>query len=110
MNLKEAKKKAKETGETVHVDEASPPSTVKVNISIRLDLDLLQWLKDEAKNQGLPYQTLAHSILRRAMLAKSLEIIEVGHLEQALAKMKQEIANIEPRLANVEHMVQLKQG
>jgi uncharacterized protein (DUF4415 family) len=36
-------------------------------VSIRLDQQVLAWLKDTAADRGMPYQTLANDILARAM-------------------------------------------
>lgn len=38
---------------------------IKVGISLRLDLHILESLKAEAARMGIPYQTLINSILHR---------------------------------------------
>lgn len=73
MRLKEAMRKAKETGKPQRVNEATPITDVKVNISIRLDLDILNALKSEAAENGLPYQTLINFILRKHLKEPKLE-------------------------------------
>lgn len=73
MKLKEAMKAAKETGKRTKVSEPTPVAEAKVNISIRLDLDVLNWLKRESKKQGIPYQTFANSILKKASTSQSIE-------------------------------------
>jgi uncharacterized protein (DUF4415 family) len=42
--------------------------TAKVQKTIRLDLDVLSWLVEEAHRRGLPYQTLINSTLKEAMV------------------------------------------
>ena len=83
-NLKEAMKKAKVTRKPQKVDViagAKESSDVKVNISIRLDLEVLNWLKAQAELKGLPYQTYTNSVLHSAMkenssLEKRVEALE----------------------------------
>ncbi len=41
----------------------SPKVSNNKMISMRYDLDLLEWLKNEAQNKGVTYQSLIHSIL-----------------------------------------------
>lgn len=84
MKLKQAMKKAKETGLPQKVTEAQKVSEVKVNTSVRLDLEVLQWLKSEGEKQGLPYQTLLNSILVKTM--------KQGSLEERLAKLEKKIS------------------
>ncbi len=64
MKLKEAMKTAKLTGKKVKVTEKSEIS-VKVNLNMRLDLEILNGLKKEAEKKALPYQTLINSILKQ---------------------------------------------
>ena len=40
---------------------------LKVAINIRLDAEVLAWLRDEAEKLGLPYQTLLNSKLKQSM-------------------------------------------
>lgn len=72
-SLKSAMKAAKETHTPQTVSPEKAISETKVNISIRLDLEVLNWLKTEAEKSGLPYQTLANSILKKASAEPSLE-------------------------------------
>ena len=41
--------------------------TTKVQKTIRLDLEIVAWLVQEAARRGIPYQTLINSILRETM-------------------------------------------
>lgn len=42
---------------------------VKKSITVRLDSDTLQWLKEQAEESGQGYQTLLNAILRKEMLS-----------------------------------------
>lgn len=82
--LKEAMKAAKATRKSQQV-AAQPITETKVNISIRLDLEVLNWLKDEGKRQGLPYQTLINSILKKTSSNETIEE-RLSRIEKALFK------------------------
>lgn len=86
-NLKDAMKAAKSTGKPQQLEPQTTES-VKVNISMRLDLDVLNWLKKEADNQGLPYTTLANSILKKASKEEPIEA-RIERLEKAILSKKQ---------------------
>lgn len=72
-SLKSAMKTAKETKEPQLVSTGERITETKVNISIRLDLEVLNWLKAEAERLGMPYQTLANSLLKRASASPTVE-------------------------------------
>ena len=55
-----AKMKIKKRGAVVSSD-------VKIQKTIRIDLDVLSWLLKEGEKRGLPYQTLINSILKETM-------------------------------------------
>jgi predicted DNA binding CopG/RHH family protein len=68
--IKEAMQKAKATGKPQMVEAAPQPhekAEVKVNISIRLDAEILDWLKSKSHDLGLPYQSFVNMILTIAM-------------------------------------------
>ncbi|WP_374079626.1 BrnA antitoxin family protein [Bdellovibrio bacteriovorus] len=85
--LKEAMKAAKETGKRQQVEAQPGPHEVKVNVSMRLDLEVLNWLKAEAEKRGLPYTTLANSLLKQASTSDSFEE-RLARLEKAVLKGK----------------------
>lgn len=88
MKLKEAMIEAKRTGKRVKVTEPDAgPHEIKVNVSIRLDLEVLNWLKAEATKQGLPYTTLANSLLKKASTEDSLEE-RVARIEKVIRKQQ----------------------
>ena len=43
------------------------PKTTKVGISVRLDAEVVLWLKEESEKTAIPYQTLLNSILTQEM-------------------------------------------
>lgn len=49
------------------VKHPTATKTSKVGINIRLDMDLVAWLRDEADRRALPYQTLINSFLKERM-------------------------------------------
>lgn len=83
MKIKEAMKVAKETGRRVKVTEPTPITETKVNVSIRIDLEVLNWLKAEADRQSIPYTTLANALLKRASMTESVED-RLSRLERAM--------------------------
>lgn len=85
MKLKEAMKEAKRTGKPQKVTEPTEISETKVNISIRLDLEVLTWLRNEGKRQGIPYQTLINSLLKKASSNETVEE-RLSRIEKALFK------------------------
>ena len=58
--------KAKKRSDRIKIDT----SDAKIPTSIRLDGSILAWFKTEAERQGIPYQTLISSVLRRFALTK----------------------------------------
>ncbi len=65
---------------------AIPSSELKTMISLRMDLDILSWLKTEAQRTGVPYQTLLTSILREKMSAGDIK-------EQLRLVIREELGN-----------------
>jgi len=90
-NLKEAMKRAKETGKPQKVTEPTAIESVKVNISIRLDLEVLNWVKAEAERRGLPYQTYINSILT---MTKNM-----GSFEDRMARVELNQERIEKKVS-----------
>ncbi|MBS1985320.1 MAG: BrnA antitoxin family protein [Bdellovibrionales bacterium] len=65
----------------------------KVKITINLDSDLLEVLREMAEERGAPYQSLINRILRQvAMERKTLEDTRLEKLERELALLKKKIA------------------
>jgi len=61
------------------------PNATKVPISLRLDAADLASLKEEAERQGIPYQTLLGSILRRYLNADLIDARTVNAIKKKLA-------------------------
>ncbi|MBC7466690.1 MAG: BrnA antitoxin family protein [Bdellovibrio sp.] len=84
MDLKQAMKKAKATRKPQKVTEAISESETKVAISIRLDADVLNSIKQESIRLGISYQTLSNSYLKiRASILDHDLIQRVEALEKA---------------------------
>ncbi len=81
-NIKDAMKAAKLTKKPQKVSAQTLGET-KINVSIRLDEDVLTWLKAEADRQALPYTTLANSLLKRASQNEPVEE-RVARLERLI--------------------------
>jgi predicted DNA binding CopG/RHH family protein len=64
----------------------------KVKITINFDAEILNEIKDMAKEMGSPYQTLLNKIVKDALLEKALKESRLDHLEKELAKLKKKIA------------------
>jgi predicted DNA binding CopG/RHH family protein len=73
MKAKEAMKEAKRTRKAAMTTERSEVEAVRVGISLRVDLEVLQALKARAVAEGLPYQTLINSILTKYVKSPSLD-------------------------------------
>lgn len=71
--LKEAMKEAKATGKKQKVTEGEKDASFKVNVSIRLDSEIMSALKEEAEAMTIGYQTLINIILAQHVNGKSYE-------------------------------------
>jgi predicted DNA binding CopG/RHH family protein len=60
----------------------------KIQKTFRLDESVYLWLIEEGKKQGIPYQTLMNSILKRSMTDKSSLEDRVKKIEQKLGLRK----------------------
>ena len=87
MKLKDAMKIAKETGISQQVTEGEKIDEVKVQISLRVDLDALNWAKTESAKKGLGYQTFINSLLHEAMNRNATLEERVFRLEAIEAEM-----------------------
>ena len=47
---------------------AVAPKSTKVQKTIRLDVDIFEWLQDEGDGQGIGYQTFLNQFLRDSMV------------------------------------------
>jgi uncharacterized protein (DUF4415 family) len=59
---------------------------VKILKSMRFDADVLLWLHEEGQRQGIPYQTLAGQILRKAMGGQKDIEARLERVEKAVFK------------------------
>ena len=97
MKLKEAMEIAKKTGVPQRVTEGEKVDEVKVQISLRVDLEALNWAKAESSKKGLGYQTFINSLLHEAMNRNAnleervvrLEAMEAELIRDALRRSEQ---------------------
>jgi uncharacterized protein (DUF4415 family) len=61
---------------------------IKVIKTLRLDLDVLQWLNDEGKKQGMGYQTFLSWFLRKSMDDQQSFEERLKKVEEAVFKKK----------------------
>jgi uncharacterized protein (DUF4415 family) len=61
---------------------------IKVVKTLRLDLDVLQWLDDEGKKQGMGYQTFLNWFLRKSMEDNQSFEERLKKVEEAVFKKK----------------------
>jgi uncharacterized protein (DUF4415 family) len=61
---------------------------IKVVKTLRLDLDVLQWLEDEGKKQGMGYQTFLNWFLRKSMEDNQSFEERLKKVEEAVFKKK----------------------
>lgn len=87
MNLKEAMKKAKETGKVQTVTEPSTVMEVKVSINMRLDSHILEAIRKEAEAEGIGYQTKINSILTLHVNQKQNVETRVDALENVVKQL-----------------------
>ncbi len=60
----------------------------KIQKTFRLDESVYHWLIEEGKKQGIPYQTLMNSILKRSMSGHSTLEERVRKIENKLGLRK----------------------
>lgn len=63
----------------------------KVAKTIRLDVDVLSWVKEEAAKAELPYQTWLNSFLKKEMKKVGLESESI---ESRLANLEKKISSL----------------
>jgi len=56
----------------------------KIQKTFRLDEDVFNWLQEQSKKSGIPYQTLMNSLLKKI-------IVNNGSLEDRVLKIEQKL-------------------
>ncbi len=72
----------------VHRGSLLTPKGSKIQKTFRLDESVFLWLIEEGKKQGIPYQTLMNSILKRSMSENSSLEERVRKIELKLGLKK----------------------
>jgi len=68
----------------VYGDHDVELSSVKINVHIRLDGDVVSYFKEKAKQEGSKYQTLMNQYLRTAIFKQRNLEDRLDHIEQRL--------------------------
>ena len=65
------------------------PKETKIAMTLRIDGDVILWLRKEAERTGIPYQTLLNSKLRESMTLPDLvsQLVE-KKVEEILARKR----------------------
>jgi predicted DNA binding CopG/RHH family protein len=66
--------------------------TKKVKITINIDFESLEILKDRAINSGASYQKLLNQILKEGLVRKNESESRLDRLERELVKIKKKLA------------------
>ena len=64
------------------------PKETKIAMALRIDADVVLWLRKEAERTGIPYQTLLNSKLRETMNQPSLDELVEKKVEEVLARKR----------------------
>lgn len=66
-------------------------NTKEARINLRLQIGLLEMLKEEAAKEGIPYQTLINNILFKAVSGQLVD----GDLKKELGKIQRELKKLQ---------------
>ena len=64
----------------------------KVKITINVDEELLQELRNMAESSGTPYQSLLNKVLKEALVSKADEGSRLDRLEREIERLKKKLA------------------
>ena len=65
----------------------------KVATNVRLDVDVVAWLREESEKSGIPYQTLLNSKLKRSMMESKNEIVTVDQVRSIVKEELEKLAS-----------------
>ena len=83
-NLKKLKSKPK---------DPSKFQETKVATNVRLDVDVVAWLREESEKTAIPYQTLLNSKLKQAMTDSKNKIINVDQVRTIVKEELDKLAS-----------------
>ena len=66
---------------------------VKVATNVRLDVNVVAWLREESEKTGIPYQTLLNSKLKRSMMESKNEIITADQVRSIVKEDLKKVAS-----------------
>ena len=79
--------------------EARQPSNIKIRTNIHLDLDVISFFKERAKQRGaLPYQTQINAELRKVMQGGKSEDLDINSLvrnEKLIAAIAERVRELD---------------
>ena len=84
MDRKTAKKLAKETGKIQKVTEFESIDEAKIQVSVRIDLSVLNEIKRQADERGIPYTTLLNSMLKQHLVSEASVEARLERIEKEL--------------------------
>lgn len=61
---------------------------IKVIKTIRLDVEIFEWLQEKAKKEGLPYQTYLNQLLHKAMKNEHEWLSQTDRLEELIGRLE----------------------
>ena len=66
--------------------------TKKIKITINIDQDSLELLREMAGNTGAPYQKLLNQILKEGLMGRGASESRLDRIEKELSRLKRKIA------------------
>jgi hypothetical protein len=75
-------------------ENAFDPENVKARITMWIGMDVLQAVKSQAREKGLPYQTYLNQVIRASVLGK-----RDNELETRLANLESTVNDIRLKIA-----------
>ncbi len=84
MDRKTAKKIAKKTGKPQKVTKFESVDEAKIQVSVRIDLSVLNEVKRQADEKGIPYTTLLNSMLKQHLISDASVEARLERIEKQL--------------------------
>jgi len=64
---------------------------IKVHVSLRLDSEIIAWLKDQAEKEGLGYQTYLNMFLKKNMSSPAGDANLLKKIDERLKKIEKAV-------------------
>jgi len=72
---------------------------LKVATNVRIDLEVVAWLREESEKLSIPYQTLLNSKLKQSMMESKKTSETVNSLNHRLASLELVVNSIKQKIA-----------